>query len=424
MGALPLNFAHDPDFYKLLRAVRWYSASSCPSGNNPSSSSYWSPPGAMEAAAAASAAVDIDVDAALEELSAEAPAAALMEPCKPCTGLPNNYFGPGAAVPDAQYFGGFAPPAAPAAGSSMGVPMPGPPAAASSSGKGVGVSGKPSKSFQASSWLKSLHLGKKDSKKAQAAGLTATTALAQGDFAPLSAAAAAAAGANAGPLPTSSTAAAAAAAEYDYLPYTTAGPGSAAGKTFETVPVAAAAAAAGVGVMVAAAAAGTAGSSRSNSRASSISLAGKRSVHHSPSGSEGSSVVARTAAAEIARAAVANVVERATREEQQGEIQVAPVNDETHGYAPGASLNALQQQQDRPYRSSASSPDTWSLRSSASGRPASAVTASAASGNTTQAALRRLLGFDKDPVEFGKVGHQHRHSMPTPVYLATSQMPR
>jgi hypothetical protein len=87
-------------------------------------------------------------------------------------------------------------------------------------------------------------------------------------------------------------------------------------------------------------------------------------------------------------------------------------------------LNALQQQQDRPYRSSASSPDTWSLRSSASGRPASAVTASAASGNTTQAALRRLLGFDKDPVEFGKVGHQHRHSMPTPVYLATSQMPR
>lgn len=39
-GALPLNFAHDPDFYKLLRAVRWYGAASVPSGNNPSSSRY------------------------------------------------------------------------------------------------------------------------------------------------------------------------------------------------------------------------------------------------------------------------------------------------------------------------------------------------------------------------------------------------
>lgn len=32
LGALPLNYAHDPDFYKLLRAVRWYSTASCPSG--------------------------------------------------------------------------------------------------------------------------------------------------------------------------------------------------------------------------------------------------------------------------------------------------------------------------------------------------------------------------------------------------------
>jgi hypothetical protein len=39
-GALPLNFAHDPDFFKLLRAVRWYGAASVPQGNNPNSSRY------------------------------------------------------------------------------------------------------------------------------------------------------------------------------------------------------------------------------------------------------------------------------------------------------------------------------------------------------------------------------------------------
>jgi hypothetical protein len=59
-GALPLNFAHDPDFFKLLRAVRWYGAASVPQGNNPNSSRYVStytpPPPAADAAAAAAVA--------------------------------------------------------------------------------------------------------------------------------------------------------------------------------------------------------------------------------------------------------------------------------------------------------------------------------------------------------------------------------
>jgi hypothetical protein len=82
--------------------------------------------------------------------------------------------------------------------------------------------------------------------------------------------------------------------------------------------------------------------------------------------------------------------------------------DEAYTHTPGVSLNTLQQQlqHDVPHRSSASSPETWSQSSSVAGRPASAVTASAASGITTQAALRRLLGFDKDPVEYGQVGVQ------------------
>lgn len=46
-----------------------------------------------------------------------------------------------------------------------------------------------------------------------------------------------------------------------------------------------------------------------------------------------------------------------------------------------------------PNRSGTSSPETWSYTDSVPARPQSAVTASAAA---TQAALRRLLGFDDD----------------------------
>lgn len=49
-----------------------------------------------------------------------------------------------------------------------------------------------------------------------------------------------------------------------------------------------------------------------------------------------------------------------------------------------------------PNRSRTSSPETWSYTDSVPARPQSAVTASAASGAATQAALRRLLGFDDD----------------------------
>jgi hypothetical protein len=49
-----------------------------------------------------------------------------------------------------------------------------------------------------------------------------------------------------------------------------------------------------------------------------------------------------------------------------------------------------------PNRSGTSSPETWSYTDSVPARPQSAVTASAASGAATQAALRRLLGFDDD----------------------------
>lgn len=66
-GALPLNFAHDPDFFKLLRAVRWYGAASVPQGNNPTSSryvsSYTPQPPADAAAAAAAATASCDAGA-------------------------------------------------------------------------------------------------------------------------------------------------------------------------------------------------------------------------------------------------------------------------------------------------------------------------------------------------------------------------
>ena len=305
LGALPLNFAHDPDFYKLLRAVRWYSASSCPSGNNSSSSSYWSPPGAMEAAAAA-AEVPAELIADTTE-TAEGGAGT--------TGLPVDYFGPTAAAPGADYFGGYGAPAAaaaaPAAAGAVArfqAPSPSkvPPVdntASRAPGSSKGMFGsRAGKGFPASSWLKNLHLPGKS--KSKAASLTATTALATGGFSPLSAAAGAGVGSGS-QLPISSSA-------VEYLPVTTGLPSGSAG---------AVTAAAGGGEDRTAA--GGAPQSRSNSRASSISLAagGKQSVHHSPAASEGSSVVARTAAAEIARNAVAAVIERATREEE-AEIQV------------------------------------------------------------------------------------------------------
>jgi hypothetical protein len=306
LGALPLNFAHDPDFYKLLRAVRWYSASSCPSGNNPSSSSYWSPPGAMEAAAAA-AEVPTELAADTTE-TAEGGAGT--------SGLPADYFGPTAAAPGADYFGGYGAPAAvaaePAAAGAVArfqAPSPSkvPPVdntASGAPGSSKGMFGsRAGKGFPASSWLKNLHLPGKS--KSKAASLSATTALATGGFSPLSAAAGAGVGSGS-QLPTSSNA-------VEYLPVTTGLSGGSAG----------AATAAAAGGEDHTAAAGGAPHSRSDSRASSISLAagGKRSVHHSPAASEGSSVVARTAAAEIARNAVAAVIERATREEE-AEIQV------------------------------------------------------------------------------------------------------
>lgn len=397
LGALPLNFAHDPDFYKLLRAVRWYSAASCPTGNNPSSSTYWSPPGAMEAAAAA--------------VVSREPAAAAAAAAPGSSGLPEGFFDPAAAAPGLQYFADYgscmAASSAPAAAASAADPTtqaaglqlsdvvpryqaPSPtkgfmvgvsPAASASAAAATAAGGsgfsamyqtagvsskglfgklaaqpKPSKAFPASNWLKSLRMqGGKKSKTP----LAATMALAQGSYAPLTEATT--------PQLRSSSAA------MDFVPST-------------ANPVAAAA----VGAMPAAAGdeAAAAGQSRSNSRTSSISLvAGKRSTHHSPSPSEGSSIVAQRAAAEIARAAVAAVVERAAREEE--------------GARPVVQAAAMEPM---PHRSATSSPETWSCTSSVPVRPASAVTASAASGVTTQAALRRLLGFEDNPANFDILG--------------------
>lgn len=378
LGALPLNFAHDPDFYKLLRAVRWYSAASCPSGNNPSSSSYWSPPGAMEATTATAATATATAAGATATAGATAGA-----------GLPVDYFGPDAAAADAQYFGGYgSAPAVPAAAdaadddlvlyhapsptqglidapaaaaAAAGAGAKGASAAASSSKGGLfskaGSSSKTSsKGFPASSWLKSLQLPGKNRNKA--AALTATATLAQGGFSPLSAAAAGGGGESV--LPTSSSA-------VDYVPLTAGMSGQGAGH------------------------------SRSNSRTSSISLAagGRRSAsvsaHHSPSASEGSSIVARNAAAEIARAAVAAVVERAAREEHE----MASLRQQE---AAAAGVEHV------PHRSHTSSPETWSYTSSVPARPHSAITASAASGVTTQATLRRLLGFEEDPANLNVLG--------------------
>lgn len=371
LGALPLNFAHDPDFYKLLRAVRWYSAASCPSGNNPASSSYWSPPGAMAAAAAAAGA------------TAATPAAATAAAAGSEVGaLPADYFGgPAAAAADDDDLVLYQ---APSPTRDLSVPEDVPAAAAAAAaaststatassnkggifGRGGGSSKATSKPFPASSWLKSLHLPGKGGHKGKAAGpLTATKALAQGGVSPLAAATPGAA-----QLPTSSSA-------VEYVP--TAG-------------------------------AGAAGShhSRSNSRSSSISLAaagssGRRnnnhaatgssgSAHHSPSASEGSSVVARTAAAEIARAAVAAVVERATREEQQAAAGAAASQHQCEREI--GVVGAPDFSEQVPYRSHTSSPETWSYSSSVPVRPQSA-TASAALGVTTQATLRRLLGFGED----------------------------
>lgn len=357
LGALPLNFAHDPDFYKLLRAVRWYSAASCPSGNNPASSSYWSPPGAMAAAAAAVATA-----------TPAATAAAATE-------------GEVGALP-AGYFGSPATTAAASADDDL-VLYQGPPptrdlcpegvaavaAARSSSTSKGGIFGrggsKASKPFPASSWLKSLHLPGKGGQKGKAAPLTATMTLAQGGFSPLAAAAP-----GAGQLPTSSSA-------VEYAPGT--GAAAAAGHH-----------------------------SRSNSSSSSLAAAGSSgksnhiaghsgSAHHSPSAPEGSSVVARTAAAEIARAAVAAVVERAALEEQQASA-AAQRQCEIVG-APDFTEQLM-----NPTRSHTSSPKTCSYTSSVPVRPQSAVTTSAPSGVTTQATLRRLLGFSEDGTDLGNLG--------------------
>lgn len=435
---MPLNFAHDPDFYKLLRALRWYSAASCPTGNNPSSSSYWSPPGAMEAMAAAAAETITE--------PAAAAAAAAVSAATAAGGMPAGFFEPAAAVPDAQYFGGYGGSSTAAAsetcttatvpafvvGGSASVPevmprfmVPSPTqglvvSAAGAAPYGAAVSyssmtttttrkakgffsrsaktaevkaqnaaaagafaapAPAAKTFPASSWLKSLKsLPGRQKSNNKNGPLSATMAMAQGGYAPLS---------SATTLPIS------------------------------TLPTSEYAGAAGGAATFGGDALALAAQSRASSRASSISLqaaaaataGGKRSTHHSPSPSEGSSIVARTAAAEIARNAVAAVVERAAREEQHqqqaaaagaGEIQPAAATTPA-----GRQEQPRQRVQTAEYmpsytRSTGSSPDTWSCTGSVPLRPMSAaVTAPAASGVNTQAALRRLLGFDDEPQPAG-----------------------
>jgi hypothetical protein len=294
-------------------------------------------------------------------------------------GLPVDYFGRDVAAPNAQHFGGYGAPAAPAAADAADDDLvlyqaPSPtqgmvdaPAAApgtlagdlpsADSGKGSliskgGSSKASSKGFPASSWLKSLHLPGKSKNKNKAAALAATATLAHGGFSPLSAAA------GVSVLSTNSSA-------VDHVAVT-------GGTTCQG-----------------------AGHSRSNSRTSGISLAagGRRSAsaQHSPAASEGSSVIARNAAAEIARAAVAAVVERAAREEHE----ISSIRQ--HGAAAAGFEHV-------PHRSHTSSPETWSYTSSVPARPHSAITASAASGMTTQATLKRLLGFEEDPANLNVLG--------------------